>query len=62
MAVILSSFGATITKIILPDKEGKVRSDCVLGFDTWAEYDRGLDENPCLGGTVGRVANRIAYA
>ena len=35
----LSSFGATLVKLILPAKDGSV-ADCVLGFDSVAEYDR----------------------
>ena len=42
MSVVLSSFGATILKIIVPDREGDF-ADCVLGFETRAEYDRGRD-------------------
>ena len=33
--------------------------DCVLGFDTYEEYDRVRDENPYFGAVVGRVANRL---
>jgi aldose 1-epimerase len=44
---------------MLPDKDGTVE-DCVLGFDTWEDYDRSRDENPCFGSTIGRVANRTA--
>ena len=45
----------------MPDKDGH-KADVVLGFDTWQEYDRGRDENPCFGSTIGRVANRISNA
>ena len=44
---------------MLPDKDGKIE-DCVLGFDTQAEYDRIRDHTNFFGATVGRVANRIA--
>jgi len=57
MKVVLSSFGATVTKIIVTDKNGKPK-DCVLGFDTRAGYDQDIDHNPYFGATVGRVANR----
>ena len=58
MSVVLSSFGATIVKVILPDRDGEY-ADCVLGFDTRAEYDRDMQFNPYFGATIGRVANRI---
>lgn len=45
----------------MPDSSGAI-ADVVLGFDTQQEYDRGRDENPCFGSTIGRVANRIANA
>ena len=57
MQVVLSSFGATVTKIIVQDKHGNPK-DCVLGFDKRAGYDRDIDHNPYFGATVGRVANR----
>ena len=56
--ITLSSFGASIVKLELPDREGNV-ADCVLGFDTVAEYDRGREHANFFGATVGRVANRI---
>jgi len=56
--VVLSSFGASILKIMVPDIEG-IAEDCVLGFDTKDEYDRDGYSNPYFGGTIGRVANRI---
>lgn len=59
--VLLSSFGATIVKLLLPDKSGNI-ADCVLGFDTAAEYDRHRDHTNCFGATIGRVANRIGGA
>lgn len=59
--VLLSSFGATILNLYLPDKNGKVE-DCVLGFDTKEEYDVGRDKNPYFGAVVGRYANRIKGA
>lgn len=59
--MVLSSFGATIVSVFLPDKNGNVE-DCVLGFDTMAEYDRDGGLNPYFGCTVGRFANRIDNA
>lgn len=55
----MSTFGASIVKLELPDRDGKV-DDCVLGFDSVAEYDRGREHTNFFGATVGRVANRIA--
>jgi len=41
--VTLTSFGAMLFKLELPDRNGKIE-DCVLGFDTVAEYDRSRDQ------------------
>lgn len=49
--------GATIQSLLVPDHAGR-RADVVLGFDTLEEYES--EENPYLGATIGRVANRIA--
>lgn len=56
--IVLSSLGATIVSLELPDKDGKW-ADCVLGFDTMQEYDQDKSINPYFGATVGRVANRV---
>lgn len=57
MTVTLSTFGATVVSIMVPDKRG-VMGDVALGFDTLAGY---IDKsNPFLGATIGRYANRIA--
>ena len=48
-------------KLILPAKDGSV-ADCVLGFETAAEYDRHRAHTNCFGATIGRVANRMANA
>lgn len=56
--VTLSSFGAMILKLELQDKNGQV-ADCVLGFDTIAEYDRSREEACYFGAVVGRMGNRI---
>ena len=53
LELIVMSYGATITNLILPDKD-----DIVLGFDSLSGYQG--DNNPYFGSTVGRVANRIA--
>ena len=50
------SYGAIITSIRLPDRNGAV-ADVALGFDTLEGY---LGEHPYFGALVGRYANRIA--
>ncbi len=57
MEIKLISYGATLTEVHVPDKNGKF-ADVVLGFDTLAGYTS--DANPYFGCTVGRVANRTA--
>ncbi|MBP3039578.1 galactose mutarotase [Bacillaceae bacterium Marseille-Q3522] len=51
-----TNYGATITKLIVPDKNGK-RDNIVLGFDTLEEYRL---HHTYFGATIGRVAGRIA--
>ncbi|XP_054002297.1 galactose mutarotase-like isoform X2 [Hylaeus anthracinus] len=53
------TYGATITSIRTPDKQGRI-TDIVLGFDNVEEYSSST--NPYFGATVGRVANRIGKA
>lgn len=56
MEVDLINFGATITSIRVPDRDGR-QADVALGYDTVAEYERGT----CyIGAVVGRYGNRIA--
>ena len=55
-----SPFGATITKIIVPDRDGN-DADVVLGYDNLKSYED-AHERPYFGAIVGRVANRIAKA
>jgi aldose 1-epimerase len=50
------TYGATLTEMQVPDKNGKNES-VVLGFDN---LDRYLAGHPFFGSTTGRVANRIA--
>ena len=52
----ITNYGALLTTLYLPDRDGKL-SDVVLGFDNLQGY---LDGHPYFGCTVGRVANRIA--
>ncbi|CAN7074526.1 unnamed protein product [Brassica oleracea var. botrytis] len=56
MHVKISNYGATITSLFVPDKNGK-SADVVLGFDSVDPYVKGLA--PYFGCIVGRVANRI---
>lgn len=48
------NYGATLTKLILPDG-----TNIVAGFDDPMRY---LDEHPCVGATIGPVTNRIGEA
>jgi aldose 1-epimerase len=50
------TYGATLTELWVPDRNGKT-GDVILGFDDLKGY---LQTEPYLGATVGRVANRIA--
>ena len=55
MAVKVISLGATLVSIDVPDKAGNMR-DVILGYDTVEGF---LEGGNHLGGTIGRVANRI---
>lgn len=58
MKMVVTDFGAVLTQLWVPDKEGNLQ-DVVLGFDTLAEYE----VNPnYFGATIGRSGNRIANA
>ncbi|XP_010274745.1 PREDICTED: aldose 1-epimerase-like [Nelumbo nucifera] len=56
MRVKISNYGATITSMVVPDKQGNL-ADVVLGFDSLEPYLKGAA--PYFGCIVGRVANRI---
>ena len=56
----VSPFGATVTRVVVPDATG-APGDVVLGYDRLASYDDPSDR-PYLGAIVGRVTNRIAGA
>src|SRR5437899_2901022 len=56
MVVKCIEYGAIITEIHVPDKDGKF-ADVVLGFDKFADYLKG---HPYFGANAGRCANRIA--
>lgn len=56
MEVQILTYGAIISKLLIPDKHGKL-SDVVLGFDNVEGYE---NQSLYIGGIIGRVANRIA--
>lgn len=56
MMVRLITYGATVTELWTPDRDGNV-ADVVLGFDNLPQYET---QSPYFGCTVGRVAFRIA--
>ncbi len=58
MVVKLTDYGATLTELHVPDREGHPRN-IVHGFDNFEQYAKG---HPYFGSTIGRVANRIAGA
>ena len=53
----LSSVGAGIVSIVVPDKDGK-KADVVLGYPESKSY---FADGPCAGKCPGRYANRIAH-
>ena len=54
----VTNYGATITSIIVADREGQL-TDIVLGYDDVSHYTNGI-KRPYFGATVGRYAGRIA--
>jgi len=54
--VIVSSLGAGIVGISVPDRNGNL-ADVVIGYPNAADY---IADGPCAGKTPGRYANRIA--
>ncbi len=54
----LITYGATVTELWTPDRQGKL-ADVVLGFDDLAPYET---QSPYFGCMVGRVAFRIAHS
>ena len=55
-SVILSSLGAGIVSVVVPDRDGK-RENVALRYADATDY---IYDGPCLGKTPGRFANRIA--
>ncbi|MGD6968373.1 aldose epimerase family protein [Rossellomorea vietnamensis] len=58
MSVSVLDYGGTITKIMVPDKEGTLEN-VVLGFNDYQDYQL---NSPYLGAVIGRVAGRIKGA
>ena len=58
VTVSVSDLGASLVSWLTPDQTGQF-ADIVLGFDTPDDY---LQSSTHMGGTIGRVANRIAGA
>ncbi len=54
----ITNFGARVTELWLPDRNGKL-ADVVLGYDNLDAY---VHDGSYVGAIVGRVANRIARA
>ena len=57
-SVSVTDFGAIVTSIIVPDKNGQM-ADVTLGFDTFDRYE---GDHAFMGDIVGRYGNRIARA
>ncbi len=55
MEIAVTDYGAILVKVLVPDKDGKLK-DVVLGYDDVRGYECGT---LYFGATVGRVANRI---
>ena len=58
MTVKVTNFGAIITSIVVPDRNGKL-ADIALGYNRVEDYINAVDK-PYFGAIVGRYANRIA--
>ena len=57
MRVKIITYGAILTEVVVPDRDGKM-ANVNLGRDSLADYV--ADNSPCLGATIGRFAGRIA--
>jgi len=57
----ISTYGGTLTSLLVPDKDGKL-SDVILGFDNVSGYvsPEFKKSNPYFGALIGRYGNRIA--
>ncbi|XP_034338333.2 galactose mutarotase isoform X2 [Magallana gigas] len=58
ITVRIISYGATITDILMPDKNGAIL-DISLGFNTAAEYE---DRHTYIGAALGRITERLKGA
>ncbi len=58
MTVLATNYGAIITSIIVPDRDGNL-ADVALGYDRVEDYINAVDK-PYFGAVVGRYGNRIA--
>jgi aldose 1-epimerase len=58
LIVKITNYGATITSILAPDRNGKM-VDIALGYDRVEDYMNAVDK-PYFGAIVGRYGNRIA--
>jgi len=58
MTVKFTNYGAIITSIIVPDRNGQL-DDVALGYDRVEDYINAVDK-PYFGAIVGRYGNRIA--
>ena len=58
VTVKVTNYGAIITSIMVPDRDGKM-ADVVLGYDRVEDYINAVDK-PYFGAVVGRYGNRIA--
>ena len=58
MTIKVTNYGAIITSILVPDRDGKL-ADVALGYDRVEDYMNAVDK-PYFGAIVGRYGNRIA--
>lgn len=58
MEVKITNYGAIVTSIVVPDRDGKM-ADVALGYDSVEGYINAVDK-PYFGAVVGRYGNRIA--
>ena len=56
LTALVSEFGATLVSVRVPDRHGVI-AEVTLGHDDFRGY---VEQNPYLGSTVGRYANRLA--
>ncbi|MDU0355036.1 aldose epimerase family protein [Paraglaciecola aquimarina] len=63
MTVKITDYGATVTNIIIPDKNGKLGS-ITAGFDQFDSYfsEEYINNSPYFGGTIGRYASVMKNA